>query len=148
MRKFYVCKGFEDKGVILPKRGTKLSAGYDISSIEKIKIPPHEAKLIPTGLKVQMEEDEVVLVFPRSSLGKKKFLQLTNSVAVIDADYFSNPNNDGHIMINLYNYSDVEQVIEKGERFAQAIFIKYLKVDEEEDITTTREGGYGSTGKN
>ncbi len=92
-----------------------------------------------------MEKDEVLLVFPRSSLGKKKGLILTNSVAVIDADYYSNPNNDGHIMINLFNFSNTDQTIEKGERFAQGIFIKYLTTDDDQ-TTKTREGGFGSTG--
>jgi len=146
MRKFYICKGFENKDVIMPTRGTKLSAGYDISSIETVTIPPHQARLIPTGLKAQMDEDDVLLIFPRSSLGRKKSLQLTNSIAVIDADYFSNEDNDGHIMINLYNFSDKDQTIEKGERFVQGIFIKYETVDDEQEINATRKGGYGSTG--
>lgn len=146
MRKFFMCKGFEDKDVIIPKRGTKLSAGYDLASIEEVIIPPHTSKLISTGLKASMEEDEVLLIYPRSSLGKKKSLMLTNNVAVIDADYFSNKDNDGHIMINLYNFSDIEQKIEKGERFAQGIFTKYLITDDDIASTTTRNGGYGSTG--
>ncbi len=146
MRKFFICKGFEDKDVILPKRGTKLSAGYDLSSIEDVIIPPHTSKLISTGLKACMEDDEVLLIYPRSSLGKKKSLMLTNNVAVIDADYFSNKDNDGHIMINLYNFSSIDQKIEKGERFAQGIFTKYLVVDDDIASTTTRNGGYGSTG--
>lgn len=146
MRKFFICKGFEDKDVIMPKRGTKLSAGYDLASIEEVIIPPNTSKLISTGLKASMEDDEVLLIYPRSSLGKKKSLMLTNNVAVIDADYFSNKDNDGHIMINLYNFSNIEQKIEKGERFAQGIFTKYLITDDDVASTTTRNGGYGSTG--
>lgn len=147
MRKFFICKGFENKDVVMPKRGTKLSAGYDLSSIEDVIIPPHSMKLIPTGIKACMEDDEVLLIYPRSSLGRKKSLMLSNNVAVIDADYFSNPDNDGHIMINLYNFSDVDQKIEKGERFAQGIFTKYLIVDDDITSSNTRSGGFGSTGK-
>ncbi len=145
MRRFMVCKGYEDKGVVLPKRATSMSAGYDLVSLIDVDIKPNEQVMIPTGLKVQMEKDEVLLVFPRSSLAVKRGLRLSNSVAVIDADYFSNPTNDGHIMINLFNFSSKTAHVGKGERFAQGIFTKYLTVDDDES-TSKREGGYGSTG--
>ena len=145
MRKFEICKGFENENITLPTRATIGSAGYDLQACKTITIKKGEMNLIPTGVKAKMEKDEVLLVFPRSSLGKKKGLILTNSVAVIDADYYSNPNNDGHIMINLFNFSNTDQTIEKGERFAQGIFIKYLTTDDDQ-TTKTREGGFGSTG--
>ena len=145
MRKFYVCKGFEDRGVIIPKRATAYSAGYDFTTLDEVDINPGEKAMVMTGLKAQMEKDDVLLVFPRSSLAVKKGLRLANSVAVIDADYFSNPTNDGHIMINLFNFSKSKVHLEKGERFAQGIFVKYLTVDDDES-DGTRSGGYGSTG--
>ncbi len=146
MRKFYIAKGFENRDVILPKRGTSKSAGYDFSTLEEITIKPNEKVLVNTGVKAEMEDDEVLLIFPRSSIAVKKGLQLTNSVAVIDADYFSNPNNDGHIMIPLNNISSKEVTLQKGERIAQGIFVKYLITDDD-NSTSSRVGGYGSTGE-
>jgi dUTP pyrophosphatase len=146
MRKFYVCKGFEDRGVILPKRGTSHSAGYDFTTIDDVDIEPGERKMISTGVKAQMDDDDVLLIFPRSSLAVKKGLRLSNSVAVIDADYFSNPDNDGHIMINLFNFSKDKVHLDKGQRFAQGIFVKY-GLTEDDASSSTRKGGYGSTGE-
>ena len=100
MRKFYIAKGFENRDVILPKRGTSKSAGYDFSTLEEITIKPNEKVLVNTGVKAEMEDDEVLLIFPRSSIAVKKGLQSTNSVAVIDADYFSNPNNQSALQLS------------------------------------------------
>ena len=147
MRKFEVARGFEDRGIVLPKRATAHSAGYDFTTIEEIDINPGERKMIMTGVKARMDDDDVLLMFPRSSLAAKKGLRLTNSVAVIDADYYSNSSNDGHIMINLYNFSDKPVHLLKGERFAQGIFIKY-GITADDNITASRSGGYGSTGVN
>lgn len=145
MRKFEVCKGYENQGVILPKRGTAHSAGYDFTCLEAIDLEPGGQTLAKTGVKAQMEADEVLLIYPRSSLAVKKGLRLTNSVAVIDADYYGNPNNDGHIMIPLFNFSSHTVHLDKGERIAQGIFTKYLLTSDDQ-ATGERKGGYGSTG--
>jgi dUTP pyrophosphatase len=146
MRKFYVCKGFEKSGVVLPKRSTAHSAGYDFMTLKEYDIKPGQRVMIETGLKAQMDDDDVLLVFPRSSLAVKKGLRLSNSVAVIDADYFSNPANDGHIMINLFNFGSETVHLAQGERFAQGIFVKY-GVTEDDETAGIRQGGYGSTGE-
>jgi dUTP pyrophosphatase len=141
------CKGFEDNpDVIMPVRKTAFSAGYDFSCLTAWDIKPGETVLIPTGLKAQMEKGDVLLIYPRSSLAVKKGLRLANSVAVIDADYFSNPSNDGHIMIPVYNFSKNSVHLDKGERIAQGIFTKYLTVDDDQ-AAGQRTGGYGSTGE-
>lgn len=146
MRGFEVCKGFEDKGVILPKRSTKGSAGYDFFIIEDLLVKPGFVELAKTGVKVYMMEDEVLKIYPRSSLAVKRGLTLPNNVGIIDSDYYGNLNNDGHILIAVYNFSDKDVLLKKGDKIAQGIFVKYLTVDNEEDILTTRTGGYGSTG--
>jgi dUTP pyrophosphatase len=145
MRKFMIVKGFEQKGVVLPVRSTAFSAGYDFMTLEEVTILPGTSVLIQTGVKAQMEKDDVLLIYPRSSLAVKKGLRLTNSVAVIDADYFSNPSNDGHIMIPLYNFSAKPVTLLKGERIAQGIFMKYETTDDDK-AQGARVGGYGSTG--
>lgn len=144
MRKFEVCSGFENCDIELPIRATKRSAGYDLKSIESYILKPNERHVFKTGLKACMEDDEVLYIFIRSSMAIKKGIRLSNSVGVIDADYYSNPDNDGHIMVSLYNFSDNEVEIKKGDRIAQAIFMKYLLVDDD-DSEKERIGGFGST---
>lgn len=145
MRKFEIAKGFENEEITLPHRGTKYSAGYDIHSIETYTLKPHEKHVFKTGIKACMEEDEVLLIVVRSSIGIKKGLMLANTIGVIDSDYYSNPSNDGHIMICLLNTNDYEVTIDKGERIAQGIFTKYLVTDDD-CSNEERKGGVGSTG--
>ena len=147
MRKFEIAKGFEDKGVIIPQRKTSKSAGYDIVALtdEDVYLNPGQSVNLATGLKACMEDDEVMLLFIRSSLGIKKGITLSNSCAVIDADYYNNPDNDGHFILNVVNTSNAVQCIPARSRVAQAIFIKYLTVDNDK-ATGERVGGIGSTG--
>ena len=147
MRKFEVAKGFEDRGVVLPQRKTAKSAGYDIIALtdEDVYLSPGQSVNLATGLKACMEDDEVMLLFIRSSLGIKKGITLSNSCAVIDADYYSNHDNDGHFILNVINTSNEVQCIPARSRVAQAIFVKYLTVDDD-NATGERIGGIGSTG--
>ena len=147
MRKFEIAKGFEDKGVIIPQRKTAKSAGYDIVALtnEDVYLSPGQSVNLATGLKACMEDDEVMLLFIRSSLGIKKGITLSNSCAVIDADYYNNPNNDGHFILNVINTSNEVQCIPARSRVAQAVFVKYLTVDDD-NATGERVGGIGSTG--
>ena len=147
MRKFEIAKGFEDKGVIIPQRKTAKSAGYDIIALtdEDVYLIPGQSVNLATGLKACMEDDEVMLLFIRSSLGIKKGITLSNSCAVIDADYYNNPDNDGHFILNVINTSNEVQCIPARSRVAQAVFVKYLTVDDD-NATGERVGGIGSTG--
>ena len=102
--------------------------------------------LIKTGIKAYMQDDEVLYLYNRSSNPKKKGLILANSVGVIDKDYYGNPDNDGHIMFAFYNIKDEDVEIKKGETVGQAVFQKYLVVDDD-NAEGTRLGGFGSTNK-
>ena len=146
MRKFEVAKGFEDRGVVLPQRKTAKSAGYDIIALtdEDVFVHPGMSVNLETGVKACMEDDEVMLLFIRSSLGIKQGLTLSNSCAVIDADYYNNPDNDGHFILNIINTGNSVQRIPARSRVAQAVFVKYLTVDDD-DATGERVGGIGST---
>lgn len=130
--------------IILPKRATKYSAGYDIFSPIDFVLKPAETIKIPTGIRVSMNEDLVFLIFPRSSLGFKYRLQLDNTVGVIDADYF-NADNEGHIFVKITNDSkDKTLTLTKNNAFCQGIFVKfYLTSDDNVEIERT--GGIGST---
>ena len=118
---------YED--IILPKRSTKNSAGYDFYSLYDITIKPNERVVIPTGIKVCMNENEFLGIYIRSSLGFKYNIRMCNQVGIIDADYINNKDNEGHIFVCLQNESDKEVVIKKGDRFAQGIFMSYLITD-------------------
>lgn len=147
MRKFEIAKGFENENVILPRRTTASSAGYDFRTLETKDIQPGETVLVHTGVKAAMNSNEVLLIYIRSSIGYKRGLELANAVAVIDADYYGNPDNDGEIMLALRCAGNKPAHVDAGERIAQGLFTPYLVVDDDE-ATGERTGGYGSTGKN
>ncbi len=148
IRGFEIAKGFEDKGIKIPKRSTKNAAAYDVESAEDIVIPAFKLgvkpTLVPTGLKAYCQNDEFYILANRSG-GPKKGLVLANSIGVIDADYYENESNDGHFMFQFWNFSDNDIQIKKGDRIGQVIFMKYLTVDN--DVSGgVRKGGFGSTG--
>lgn len=133
--------------VILPRRSTRGSAGYDFFMPTSIAIAPHTTAKIETGIKARMEENDVLLLFIRSSIGIKRDLGLPNGVAVIDSDYYNNKNNEGNIIIAIHNYGDETQYLETGERVMQGVFTKYFVVDDDEPVSEQRMGGIGSSGK-
>lgn len=129
----------------LPRRATKGSAGYDFFSIVSCELKPQETIKIPTGIRVEMEEDWVLKLYPRSGLGFKYRLQLNNTVGIIDSDYFYS-DNEGHIFAKITNDSNEGKTItfSEGMGFMQGIFIEYgITVDD--DATAVRNGGFGST---
>ena len=131
----------------LPKRSTKNSAGYDFEVLKDFTIKPGEIVKVPTGIKANMERDEVLMVFIRSSLGFKYNLRMCNQVGIIDSDYYNNSDNEGHIFICIQNEGKEEKSFKQGDKIAQGIFTKFLTVDNEEEIQSTRTGGFGSTDK-
>lgn len=134
-------------GLKLPKRATSKSAGYDFYAPVDFTLQPGETIKIPTGIRVKMEDDFVLKLYPRSGLGFKYRLQLNNTVGIIDADYYES-DNEGHIFAKLTNDSkDGKTVIlSKGTGFMQGIFLEYgITVDD--DVTDKRNGGFGSTTK-
>ena len=149
VRGFEVAKGFEDKGINLPVRKTKHSAGYDVEAAEDVVIPPYtpgaKPTLIPTGLKAYCAEDEWYMLVNRSG-GPKKGFVMANSIGVIDSDYYNNETNDGHFYFQYWNFNNEDLVIHKGDVIGQVIFHKYLLVDNDE-ADGVRTGGFGSTDK-
>ena len=132
----------------MPERKTELSAGYDFCLPEEVTLEPGKLQLVPTGVKAYMQAGEWLGMHIRSSMAVKKRLMLVNNVGIIDADYYNNADNEGHIMLALLNMGSEPVVLPKGERVAQGIFYNYLTADGDEKVTkAVRGGGFGSTGK-
>lgn len=160
--------------VSLPVRATKQAAGYDFEAAEDIIIPSIwksgiaqtlknslaknnqeideplnkqlKPVLVPTGIKAYMGEDEYLQLANRSGNPLKSFLVLANGIGVIDADYYNNEANEGHIMFQFLNFGLRDKKIKKGERIGQGIFLPFLKADQDEAMGE-RTGGFGSSGK-
>ena len=177
VRGFEVVSKYEGQGISLPRRQTVASAGYDLEAARDITIPSiwkmklikifwmiknrHQLiendlldaeaalkpVLVPTGIKAYMPADEVLILANRSSNTYKRNLSLPNGIGVIDSDYYDNPSNEGEIFVQLLNYGVRDLHIKKGERIAQAIFMPYLKSDDDEPVDNQRVAGFGSTGK-
>lgn len=129
----------------LPKRATNGSAGYDIYSPFSFVLTPKSSIKIPTGIKVELEKDQVLLIAPRSGYGVKYRLQLDNTVGVIDSDYIMS-DNEGHIWLKLTNDTNEEKTIgiKKGDAIAQGIILRF-DLTEDDYTDAKRNGGFGST---
>ncbi len=131
--------------ITLPHRATPQSAGYDFHILEDLTLKPGEIKKVPTAIKANMNSDEVLMIYIRSSLGFKYNMRMCNQTGIIDSDYYNNKDNEGHIFIAIQNEGQETVNLKANDRFAQGIFMKYLTTDNEEEITSTRTGGIGST---
>lgn len=140
LQKFY-------DNIKLPKRATTGSAGHDFFAPYNITIPPKGTVKVPTGIRVLLDDDKFLAIYPRSGLGFKYKMQLWNSVGVIDADY-SNSDNEGHIWAKFYNDSPDGKTItiKQGEAMCQGIIQQFFKTDNDE-ANGIRNGGIGSTTK-
>lgn len=115
----------------LPRRETCQAAGYDFFALYDYTVKPGEIKLVPTGVRVCMESDDVLLLLARSSMGFKWNVRLCNQVGVVDADYYNNPGNGGHMWIKIQNEGDKDYVVKKGDGMCQGMFVKYLITDDD-----------------
>ncbi|MDE7162174.1 MAG: hypothetical protein K2N65_05385 [Anaeroplasmataceae bacterium] len=131
----------------LPQRATIGSAGYDFYAPFDIVLAPGETVKIPTGIRVKMEPNYVLKLYPRSGLGFKYRLQLNNTVGIIDSDYYDS-DNEGHIFAKITNDSNENKTVtlQKGEAFMQGIFVEY-GITFDDEVTAIRNGGFGSTTK-
>lgn len=131
----------EELDTKLPERQTKASAGYDFYVVEDVEIPAYGTVMLPTNVKAYMQEDEVLMLYARSSLAIKRGLILQNTTGIIDSDFFPH-----EIKVALRNTTDKPVKLLKNERCAQGIFLKYL-VSDNGNLDNTRDGGIGSTRK-
>ena len=131
----------------LPMYQTDGAAGMDLCAAisEPILLKPLERKLIPTGIKIELEHGYEAQVRPRSGISIKHGITLVNCVGTIDEDY------RGEVCVPVINLSNEEYSIHPEERIAQMVIAKveHAKI---EVVTTLSEtsratGGFGSTGK-
>jgi dUTP pyrophosphatase len=170
-----VSKYADDAALLIPKRSTAASAGYDFVVAEDIIIPPYELQsyemsvaaiesdpmtlseiahatkvlgtrpvLVSTGVKCQMPSNVYLELSVRSSTPLKHWLIMANSVGVIDADYYNNPDNEGEIFFQLINLGPRPILLQKGDKIGQGIFKNYLTVSDDA-AGGERIGGFGST---
>ena len=147
LRGFEIITSYKGQQISLPQRKTSGSAGYDIEAAADYLLEPGHLELVTTGLKAYMCADEYLGIFIRSGISVKHQIICVNGQGIIDADYYNNSANEGHIMIPLLNLGQDVVRINKGMRIAQGIFYIYLVVDN--DVSgqgTIRTGGFGSTG--
>ena len=130
-----------------PIRATSGSAGYDFFSPDNFVLESGETAIIPTGIKVKLPQNEVLLLVNRSSNPIKKNLILANSIGVIDSDYYNNPDNEGEIGFMFTNIGTEDVIINTGDKLGQGIFTTYFTVDKDIPKSNYRNGGFGSTGK-
>ena len=130
----------------LPTRATAGSAGYDFySSIDIVLRGAIDSVVVPTGIRAKIQIGWVLMIYPRSGLGFKYRFGFDNVVPVIDSDYYF-AGNEGHIMLKCHaGVNQAMKVVEKGDRFAQGIFLPF-GITKDDDATTVRTGGMGSTG--
>lgn len=131
----------------MPHYGTEGSAGLDLRAAleETLVLNPGETKLIPTGLSVYIEDNNLAaMILPRSGLGHKHGIVLGNLVGLIDSDY------QGELMVSCWNRGDKPFTMEIGERIAQLVIVPVVQAEFEivDDFVATDRGtgGFGSTG--
>lgn len=127
----------------IPVRATKGSAGYDFCTPVEINLKPGESIKFPTGIRAEIMNGWVLMLYPRSSIGFKHRIQLNNTVAVIDSDYF-HAKNEGHIFIKLANMGNKDVHINAGDGVVQGVFVPF-GITTDDDPIKTRTGGLGST---
>ena len=147
----------EYDGILLPRRQTRHSAGYDFYIPYDLCINSYNATLFPTGIRwipYDLKDlchdalfrplDSALFCLPRSSLGFKYGTHLVNTVGVIDMDYHM-ADNEGHIMCKMMTNSVVQ--LRKGDRYMQGIILPFGLTDNDDPVSEERTGGIGSTGK-
>ena len=146
IRGFEKISKYKDIDFKMPARQTARAAGYDFCVPEEIVLEPGKLVMVPTGVKAYMQADEYLGMHIRSSMAVKKSLCLVNNEGIIDADYYNNPDNEGHIMLAIINKGQQPLTLAKNERIAQGIFYKFLLADEDkQSAKQERSGGFGST---
>lgn len=135
-----------DKTLPLPEYHTEGSVGFDVYSRIDAVIGPKEYGALPNNLVIETPAGYMLALVARSSTFKKKGLILPNAVGIFDQDFCGE---EDEMIIQVYNMTDKEVRVERGERIAQGIFVPVAiaEWDEVEKMKEISRGGIGSTDK-
>lgn len=133
---------------VIPKRGTQGSAGFDLTSVVYVNIPPSTQAIVRTGLVVEFPAEYAGMVCPRSGLAAEHNVTVANAPGIIDSDY------RGELMVILANHNpSLSFSVVPGDRIAQMLFVKIAEdfeivdgTDQELSTSERGTGGLGSTG--
>ncbi|NJD23535.1 MAG: dUTP diphosphatase [Melioribacter sp.] len=134
------------KDILLPEYATEGSSGLDLrAAVEtEMKIEKGKVGLVPTNLKVEIPIGYEIQIRPRSGLAAKNGIGVLNSPGTIDSDY------RGEIKVILFNFSDDDFIIKRGDRIAQMVISKvyYAKLILTDELENSKrgDGGFGHTG--
>lgn len=137
------------EAIKLPQQATSASAGCDFFMPFNLNFEAGSKFRIATGIRwvtgreTAGDRDKVLLILPRSGLGFKYGIRLSNTVGVIDADYCDS-DNEGHIIVSLENPSGKTIELPEGKPFVQGIVVRY-EVPDGAGSDEGRNGGFGST---
>ncbi|BFZ22117.1 hypothetical protein BsWGS_25155 [Bradybaena similaris] len=127
-----------------PSKGSPLAAGYDLYSAHNYTVPAKGKEIVLTDIQIALPDGCYGRVAPRSGLAAKHFIDV--GAGVIDQDY------RGNVGVVMFNFSDTDFEVKKGDRIAQLICEKIYLPQLQElpalDNTERGSGGFGSTGKN
>jgi dUTP pyrophosphatase len=126
----------------MPTRANVNDAGWDLYSTINTIIPSKQRKTVNTGIALEMPEHMAGLIWPRSGLSVKRGIDVL--AGVVDSGY------RGEIMVSLYNTSDENVSISRGDRIAQIIFqeVPRIMMINQEGLGSSQRGckGFGSSG--
>lgn len=124
--------------------GFEVSNAADLFTYQDFTLRPGEVWAVPIGWAVALPFGWVWLITPRSGLSLKTKARVPNSPGVIDHSYRQG------VCVILENTGEETLSFRAGDRIAQALLVEaeeqsFEEVDELP--TTTRVGGFGSTGR-
>lgn len=134
-----------DPDLPLPRYASPGAVGFDLYCRRQTVVPPGEIVLLPTGVAVATPVGYALLVTSRSSTPRRKGLSVPHGIGVIDQDY----SGDGdELLCQVYNFTGQPVTVDRGERVAQALFVRVERAEWEECATlgAPNRGGFGSTG--
>jgi len=134
-----------DKDLPLPEYQTQGSVAFDLYSRKEMAIEPKSLGFIPTNLIIKIPDGYMLIAVPRSSTPKRKGLSIPHGIGIIDQDYCGE---EDELLLQVYNFTDKEVKIERGERVGQAVFAPIEKAEwiEVDQMSAQSRGGIGSTG--
>lgn len=134
-----------DDTLLMPEYKTRGSVAFDLYSRINITVPPKELRLIPLNVIIAIPEGHCIIMASRSSLPIKKGLTCANSIGIVDTDFCGEQD---EWRFEAYNFTDSPVTVERGERIAQALLIKFEKAEitKVDSVHNVSRGGLGSTG--